>query len=49
MLEEEKLNTNKQLSQIKWVDIVGFGIVGLGLWACYTYSGYKISFTHTPH
>ena len=49
MLEKEKLNTNKQLSQIKWEDIVSFGIVGLGLWAFYNYSGYKISFAHTPH
>jgi len=40
LLEDEKTQVNKQ---IKWEDVVGVGIVGLGLWALYTYSGYKIS------
>jgi hypothetical protein len=47
MFKEEKLNTNNQTSQLKWEEIVGFGIVSLGIWACYTYSGYKIYFVHT--
>lgn len=47
LFEEEKLNTNNQINQLKWEDIIGFSIVGLGLWAFYNYSGYKISFAHT--
>lgn len=42
LLEDEKAQVNKQF---KWEDVVGIGIVGLGLWALYTYSGYKVSFT----
>ena len=41
MLEDEKAHVKKQ---IKWEDVVGLSIVGLGLWAVYTYSGYKVSF-----
>jgi hypothetical protein len=42
MLNDEKLNTNKQISQIKLVDIVSFGsVIGIALLAFYTYSGYK--------
>ncbi len=44
LLDEEKKSTNKQIKEIEWSDVVGVGIVGLGLWALYTYSGYKISF-----
>lgn len=44
LLDEEKNKTNKTLNEIKWPDVIGVGIVGLGLWALYTYSGYKISF-----
>lgn len=44
LLDEEKTSTNKQIKEIKWPDMVGVGIVGLSLWALYTYSGYKISF-----
>ncbi len=44
LLDEEKSNTNKSINEIEWSDVVGVGIVGLGLWALYTYSGYKISF-----
>ncbi len=44
LLDEEKKSTNKQIKEIEWPDVIGVGIVGLGLWALYTYSGYKISF-----
>ncbi len=47
LLDEEKTCTSKQIKEIKWEDVVGVGIVGLSLWAMYTYSGYKISFI--PH
>ena len=43
LFEAEK-KTNKQKNEIKLEDVIGVGIVGLGLWALYTYSGYKISF-----
>lgn len=41
LLEDETAQVNKQF---QWKDIVGVGIVGLGLWALYTYSGYRVSF-----
>ncbi len=44
LLDKEKTNTNKKINEIKWPDVIGVGIVGLGLWALYTYSGYKFSF-----
>ncbi len=47
LLDEEKKSTSKQIKEIEWPDVIGVGIVGLGLWALYTYSGYKISFI--PH
>jgi hypothetical protein len=40
----EKNSPNKKTHELKWENIIGAGIVGLSLWAIYTYSGYKITF-----
>lgn len=38
---------NKKINSISMENIIGAGIVGLGLWALYTYSGYSISILPT--
>lgn len=43
ILKDKNSDDNNQKPQIKWEDIVSFGIVGIGICAFYAYSGYKIS------